>query len=130
LNQAQAQLVNGSQGVPSIAFINSATTGLYRAGTNILGISSAGVLKFTVAPTYVRSNDVHLFENGSASTPSITFASDTDTGLYRVGSGRIGVVSNGSLYSNFLSNESDIQQNRGHATASNDVYYHYALEIR
>ena len=101
LNQAQCQLVNGSQGVPSIAFINSATTGMYRAGTNIIGFSSGGVLKFTIAPTYISSVNPHWFSDGSVSAPAITFNSETTTGFYRVGAGKIGISNAGVTNSVF-----------------------------
>jgi len=37
------RLANGSAATPSLSFTNSATTGLYRAGTDILGIATAGL---------------------------------------------------------------------------------------
>jgi hypothetical protein len=40
--------VNGAVGAPTYSFTNSPTTGLYRAGTDILGIATAGVLAVTV----------------------------------------------------------------------------------
>lgn len=51
---------------------------------NIVSISTAGQLTYGAA-------------DGSPSAPSIAFASDLDTGFYRVGTGDIGVVSNGAL---------------------------------
>lgn len=41
--------------------------------------------------------------NGTASLPSYTFGSDTNTGLYRVGSDAIGVAVNGTLLATFNS---------------------------
>ena len=38
-----------------------------------------------------------LVSDGSSSTPTIGFSSDTDTGLYRTGSGVLGITSNGTL---------------------------------
>jgi len=43
------------------------------------------------------------FEDGSVSTPSINFSSDTDTGIYRIGSGNFGFVSNGTEVAEILS---------------------------
>ncbi len=37
-----------------------------------------------------------LFGNGTVSLPSIAFASDTDTGIYRIGANNIGVTANGA----------------------------------
>ena len=107
--------INGSQGVPSIAFINSQTTGIYRAGTNIMGFSSGGVLKFTIAPTYIHSVNPHWFSDGSVSAPAMTFNSETTTGFYRVGSGQIGISTGGATSAVFSS--SGILLTDGSATA-------------
>lgn len=44
----QVQAGDGSAATPSYSFINSPTTGFYRAGTNILGFSTAGVSAGTI----------------------------------------------------------------------------------
>ena len=43
------------------------------------------------------------FEDGSVSTPSVNFSSDTDTGIYRVGTGNFGFVSNGTKVAEIVS---------------------------
>jgi hypothetical protein len=43
------------------------------------------------------------FEDGSVSTPSVNFSSDTDTGIYRIGSGNFGFVSNGTKVAEIVS---------------------------
>lgn len=42
---------NGSAGAPSISFANSATTGLYRSGADIIGFSAAGTGQWTLSAT-------------------------------------------------------------------------------
>ena len=44
------------------------------------------------------------FPDGTVASPSFTFENDTDTGLYRLGSGSVGFSSNGVLTSNFDGN--------------------------
>lgn len=39
---------NGSAAAPSVTFTTQATMGLYKAGTNILGVSTAGVVRATI----------------------------------------------------------------------------------
>ena len=48
-----------------------------------------------------------LFPDGSAATPSITFTADPDTGLYRNGSGIVGLASNGVART--IANLEDVQ---------------------
>lgn len=42
--------------------------------------------------------------NGAAATPSLAFASDTDTGLYRVGANQLGIAAGGSKVGQFDAN--------------------------
>jgi len=41
------------------------------------------------------------FPDGTVSVPSITFTEDTDTGFFRVSSGQIGIVANGTKVAQF-----------------------------
>jgi hypothetical protein len=50
---AQLQIPNGSETAPSIGFSTNNNTGIYRAGWNILGISSAGKEKIRITETGV-----------------------------------------------------------------------------
>ena len=45
------------------------------------------------------------FPDGSTAVPSITFTTDTDTGIFRSGSGLVSVVSNGTKVATFPSNQ-------------------------
>ena len=65
--------------------------------------------------------------DGSAAAPSISFTSDTDTGIYRPGAGSIGVISNALIITRFVDSENTILQTRGHFQNANGVYYHHAL---
>ena len=82
----------------------SGSAGFRLSGTNIV---------FSSAPTnghaffgviYAGADYVNAggtFPDGSASVPSITFTTDTDTGLFRSGSGLVSVVSNGTKVATF-----------------------------
>ena len=48
------------------------------------------------------------FGNGLVGTPSITFASDPDTGLYRVGTNQLGLAAGGALTASVSSTQFDI----------------------
>jgi len=85
----------------------SGSAGFKLSGTNIV---------FSSAPTnghaffgviYAGADYVNAggtFPDGSTAVPSITFTTDTDTGVYRKGSGSLGFVSNTTEIANFDSN--------------------------
>ena len=54
-------LANGSAALPSLAFTNSTTTGLYRNASNVIGVAIGGVAALAIG----------------ASAPTITAATDT-----------------------------------------------------
>ena len=112
---------DGTLALPAHSFFNDTDTGLYLPALDTIAVSTGGATS-----AVFNTSGIDLVD-GSLASPAYSFLSDTDTGIYRVGSGRVGIVSNGTLFTNFLSNESDIQQNRAQATASNNVYYHYAM---
>jgi hypothetical protein len=65
-------LVDGAAGAPSLYFNNSATTGLYRIGADILGIATAGAEKLRINATgqvTIRSSSTYgILFNGPALT--------------------------------------------------------------
>ena len=79
-------------------------TGFNLSGTNIVfssapsnGHSFFGIIYATA--DYLNAGGT--FPDGSSSVPSITFSSDTDTGLYKKASGTVGLVSDGSEVASF-----------------------------
>jgi hypothetical protein len=52
----------------------------------------------------IKQSGILFNSDGSASSPSITFTSDTNTGLYRIGSDIIGISANGSKIGEFNTN--------------------------
>jgi hypothetical protein len=66
------------------------------AGMNgqVLTTNGLGVLSWT---TPVASGGIGLFGDGTATAPSVSFTSDPNTGIYRVGADELGFAANGSL---------------------------------
>lgn len=98
----QFKAANGTVNAPSITFGTDLDTGFYRIGANNFGVSIGGeklvdfsgqLVGITGALTV---SDIVRIANGTAAAPSLTFAGDPDTGLYRIGSNRIGISTNGS----------------------------------
>ena len=80
------------------------TTGFKFSGTNIVfssapasGESFFGVI--LAGADYLNAGGT--FPDGTVAVPSITFSSDTDTGIFRVSSGSIGFVANGTKVAQF-----------------------------
>ena len=76
-------IANGNGGTPSHTFASDTDTGLYRSGSNVLGISASGTASHLFKSTGSEPQVPLKATNGSNSAPSLTFASDTDLGLYR-----------------------------------------------
>jgi hypothetical protein len=81
---------NGSASAPSVTFLDNVTMGLYRAGSNLLGVAVAGsnVLTFS-------SNQIRAGNSGTAATPIWTWGVDLDTGVFRPASDNIAVTTGG-----------------------------------
>lgn len=90
---AGAFVVNGGAlGTPSSGTVTNLTG---TASININGTVGA-TTPTTGAFTTISASGVASFADGTVSAPGITFTSDTDTGLYRIGANNIGVGVNGA----------------------------------
>ena len=83
---------------------SSGSTGFRLSGTNIVFSSApaSGEVFFGVifaGADYLNAGGT--FPDGTVTVPSITFSSDTDTGIFRVSSGAIGFVANGTKVAQF-----------------------------
>ena len=87
--------------------IMATTTGdLYVTGTTTLQDLTVNGSAFL--PTIVGTNiftDQIFLSDGSYTDPAMVFTDDTDTGLYRVGSGEIGFTSNGTFAAIFANDQ-------------------------
>lgn len=94
---------SGTVTAPAITWNGDTDTGIYRIGANNVGITCNGVQILNVATTGVFVTGVFSVTdtlsagttiytgNGSAGVPSVTFSTDTDSGLYRIGANNIGI---------------------------------------
>jgi hypothetical protein len=107
---AEILAANGAAATPSITFTSDPNTGLYNAAADQIGISCNGANVATIASTgltLAAGADLTvaaeiLASNGAAATPSITFASDTNTGIYRSGADEVAVACNGAEVARFV----------------------------
>ena len=83
-------LPQGSAAAPSYAFSGDLDTGIYSAAGNNIQFSTNGVERAGVGDSNFNFSVPIYAQNGAFNTPSVTFTSDPDTGLYRPAADTIG----------------------------------------
>jgi hypothetical protein len=94
-------LEDGSSAAPSLAFISSPDTGIWKTALNSLILATEGSTRFTVSSTQIRSHQSHRFTDGTTSIPGLRFQNDLDTGIYRPDTDRLGIAAGGELIADF-----------------------------
>lgn len=88
----------GTAADPTFSFAGNPDTGMFRESGGTIGFSSGGTLALTISLVDgVESATKILIPNGSSIEPSLTFASDSNTGIYRTGTDAIGFATGGIL---------------------------------
>lgn len=102
--------VDGSAAAPSITFGADIDTGFYRIGADQLGFATGGMLAVSISAAQdVTFAGQILSADGSSSFPGMSFASDTNTGFYRIGADEIGLVAANGF--TFLQTQVNIEVN-------------------
>lgn len=91
----QHRHLDGVVGAPAFSFVSDTNSGMYSNGADQLGFATAGILRFNVSTTEIVSRLKVLGVDGAVGTPSYSFESDTNTGMYRHGASQIGFVAGG-----------------------------------
>ncbi len=121
LNEIQrcgdVQVEFGSVADPSFTFTNDTDTGIYRVGDNNLGVTCGNSLisDFSSSGLDMNGLDVTAVDqifvaDGTNAAPSVTFTSDTNTGIYRVGDNNIGFATAGVLEMSLTSSRLQMEQ--------------------
>lgn len=98
----QIKAANGTVALPSYTFGTDLDTGIYRIAANNIGISVGGAKVVDVAATGVgvtgtfAASGVTSVADGTVALPGLAFASDPNSGVYRIGADNIGVAVNGA----------------------------------
>lgn len=87
----------GTAAAPAVA-VNDTNLGIYKVGSNSLGIATLGALRMAVdtANVTLQTGVTLVVTNGTAAAPIITFAGDTDTGFYRPAANYLSVATAGA----------------------------------
>jgi hypothetical protein len=102
---------SGSAAAPSYTFTSNTAVGLYLTGST-LGFSTSGTSRLTINTVSVTSTLPIRLPNGSESAPALTFASDTNTGIFLPTANTFAITTNGSEKFSIDPNGS-ISQNSG-----------------
>lgn len=86
----------GAVGTPSYTFVADTNTGIYSPGADQVGVTTGGVLRSTWSTTGITNTIPIVNPLGAVGTPSYTFVSDTDTGIYSPSAGSMAFATNGS----------------------------------
>lgn len=89
-------LSDGTVGTPGLNFTSDTDSGLYRIGTNNVGVGVNGAKVLDVGTGGLGIVGVTSLGDGAVGTPGLNFTSDTDSGLYRIGANNVGLAVNGA----------------------------------
>lgn len=94
----QLQIVAGTAGSPGLAFGTDTNSGVYSIGADNIGIALNGTKYVDIGTGSTAFTAAVKLQDGSVSVPALTFTSDTNSGLYRIGADNIGVALNGTKH--------------------------------
>jgi hypothetical protein len=90
------QLDDGDQTTPSLYFTNSTNSGIYKESTYGIGFTTNGTQRMHIHGNYIELMERLYAASGLVSSPGITYAADTDTGMYLAGQNDMRMVANGA----------------------------------
>lgn len=99
-NPAIAQILGDGAapvGEPAYSFAGDDNTGFYSVGGDQIGVSTGGVLRSTYSTTDITNTVPTRNPLGAVGAPSVTFAGDTDTGMWSSAANNIDFSTNGAL---------------------------------
>lgn len=90
-------ILDGTVTNPGLFFNSDTNSGLYRIGADNIGVSLNGVKQIDIGTSSITFTNEILGQDGTVTNPAYSFSGDTDTGMYRGGSGEISFASNGTV---------------------------------
>jgi hypothetical protein len=88
--------VDGSSASPTYSFANDSDTGIYLNAADSLSLVTGGNDQLVISSTESTFNNPIRSVDGSSASPTYSFTSDSDTGMYLTGSDSLGLVTEGA----------------------------------
>lgn len=82
-NENQSLVYSGTAALPSYSFFEDNDIGMYRSAADTLSWSTAGTLRMSLDTVSLTNTLPIIYPVGTVFAPSMTFASDTDSGGWR-----------------------------------------------
>jgi hypothetical protein len=106
LSNSTVRIANGVVGAPSLTFAGDASAGVYRPTANAVSFSVAGLQTLNLSNNLIElkpggtsalwlSNGQAQLMNGSVAAPSLAFAADASSGVYRPNANQVAFVTAG-----------------------------------
>ena len=86
----------GSAGATAYGRYNDGDTGMYFPDTDKVALSAGGSTMLSAESGAIEVSQQFRIPDGTNALPGLVFGSDTNTGIYKVGSDRIGIVTGGA----------------------------------
>lgn len=102
-----------NEAAPSYTFTGSNSTGIYRTSADELSFTVGGTRRGYFSTSQLRLTQPIRTNDGSVSSPAYAFASDTDCGMYRVGTNEIAFTAGGAQKMRISNARIDISYNAG-----------------
>lgn len=90
-------LPSGSAGAPGLSFTGDTNTGFYRSAAETMVFVTNGAARITLGTVAMVAAVPIYAADGAAGTPSYTFSSDTNTGIFRSSNDTIGFTAGGTI---------------------------------
>lgn len=90
-NSNSFRAASGFATEPAYSFTGSTSTGIYSSSSGSVDVSSSGTKVFDFSTSGNTSTEPVYLPDGTASAPSLSFTSEPDLGLYKAGTGQLGV---------------------------------------
>ncbi|WP_232017707.1 pyocin knob domain-containing protein [Cereibacter sphaeroides] len=85
----------GTAAAPGISFETDPNTGIRSDGADVLHFITGGATRGFFSTSYFQSTLPAVVPVGAAATPSLTFAGDLDTGIFRAAADLLGIAAGG-----------------------------------
>ncbi len=88
---------NGTAATPAFSFAGDQDTGMHVSAANTLSFDAGGTIRMNVSGVSVTAAVPFYATDGSVTAVAYAFATDPNTGLYRIGADNVGVAAGGVL---------------------------------